>query len=260
MRSQVTTAFPPTILAYTSLPTHHPRNRIPKRTQPPVTHSSLTCHLTLYVIIGKNWKSKSDQEFVGLCQDSALAEKEGPLRAGRLFCGCDSCILLTFDECKMIAFVGKKMRQNTPLAKGISTQVPQLVALEEWADELEAGMLVAVNVAADQREHEGAYWLAKLRTGAYLLPEDMIFAGQQFEAGWIVVEAQWYKLEKPSLRGYKLLSERTFILVNAMVRLSNLKFAGSRSGPQHRELRSGGMDFLGDDEHHAILDNLCVEC
>ena len=39
-------------------------------------------------------------------------------------------------------------------------------------------------------------------------------------------------------------------------RLSNLKFSGSRGGSQQRELRSGGMEFLGDDEHHAILDNL----
>lgn len=159
----------------------------------------------------------------------------------------------------MTAFVGKKLRQSTPLAKGVSTQVPQLIALEEWADELKADMLVAVNVAADQRGHEGTYWLAKLRTGAYVLPQDMLCCGQEFEAGWFVVEAQWYKLEKPRLRGYKLQPEKTFILVNAMVRLSNLKFSGSRGGPQHRELRSGGMEFLGDDEHYLILDNLREE-
>ena len=60
----------------------------------------------------------------------------------------------------------------------------------------------------------------------------------------------------PEVRGYKILPEKILILVNAMVRLSNLKFTSSRSGPQQRQLRSGGMDFLGDDEHFAISDNL----
>lgn len=120
-------------------------------------------------------------------------------------------------------------------------------------------MLVAVNVAADQRsEDEGGYWLAKLRTGAYALPRNMLCCGEEFEEGWIVAEARWYKLEKPELRGYKLMPEKVTLLVNAMVRLSNLKFANSSSGPQKRTLRSGGMEFLGDDEHYTILGSMQV--
>ena len=68
-------------------------------------------------------------------------------------------------------------------------------------------------------------------------------------------QAQFYKLEHIDMRGYKLLPEKQLILVNAMVRLSNLSFTGSSSGPQKRVLRSGGIEFLGDDEHFAILDN-----
>lgn len=208
---------------------------------------------------GKNWKSKSDQEFVGLCEDSALAEKDGPIHAARLFCGCAACTLLKFEECTMTEFVGKKLRQTTHLADPASSKIPQTLALEDWADELKPEMIVAVNVAADQRsEDEGGYWLAKLRTGAYALPHNMLCCGEEFEEGWIVAEAQWYKLEKPEVRGYTLMPEKVTILVNAMVRLSSLKFAHSRSGPQNRTLRSGGMEFLGDDEHYAILGSMQV--
>lgn len=71
-----------------------------------------------------------------------------------------------------------------------------------------------------------------------------------------MAEAQWFKLENPRQRGYKLQPEKVLILVNAMVRLAGLKFASSRGGPQQRELRSGGMEFMGDDEHFLILDNI----
>lgn len=101
--------------------------------------------------------------------------------------------------------------------------------------------------------------VAKLFTAAYSLPQNVLRCGQDFEEGWIVAEGQWYELGKLSLRGYTLKREKTLMLVNTMVRIANLRFAGSRSGPQQRELRSGGMEFLGDDEHHAILDHLsCI--
>ena len=51
-----------------------------------------------------------------------------------------------------------------------------------------------------------------------------------------MAEAQWYKLEMPEVRGYKLLPEKILILVNAMVRLSNLKFTSSHSGPHASDL------------------------
>ena len=68
--------------------------------------------------------------------------------------------------------------------------------------------------------------------------------------------AQWYKLENSELRGYKLLLEKKLLLVNTMVRLTDLKFTRGRGGPQQRELRSGGMEFLSDDYHYSILDNM----
>lgn len=88
-------------------------------------------------------------------------------------------------------FVGKNLRQTTPLSDGVSTQVPQLVALQEWADMSNPGMLVAVDVCVDQRGIEGAFILAKLHSCALELPEDALFCGQEFKQGWLVVEASW---------------------------------------------------------------------
>ncbi|KAL3916856.1 MAG: hypothetical protein SGPRY_006642, partial [Prymnesium sp.] len=139
----------------------------------------------------------------------------------------------------MVPLVEKKMRQTTPLALGVATQVPQLIALEDWEEELKPGMLVAVNVAADQRGQEGAYWLAKLCSGVFQLPDNVLCCGQEFREGWLVAEGQWYRKENASLRGYKLQPEKLFLLVNAMVQIGNLKFSSTRGGPQQRELRSG---------------------
>lgn len=58
------------------------------------------------------------------------------------------------------------------------------------------------------------------------------------------------------MRWYKLQYENTLLLVNATVRLAHLSFAGSRGGPQRRQLRSGGIELLGDDEHYTIMDHL----
>lgn len=73
--------------------------------------------MSLYLARRKELEVKSDQEFVGLCEDAALAEKDGPIHSARLFCGCAACTLLKFEECTMTDFVGKKLRQTTHLAE-----------------------------------------------------------------------------------------------------------------------------------------------
>lgn len=51
---------------------------------------------------------------------------------------------------------------TTSLAKGVSYRRPQIESLEEWAAMMKTGMIVAVRVSADERLHDGDYWLAKL--------------------------------------------------------------------------------------------------
>ena len=88
-----------------------------------------------------------------------------------------------------------------------------------------------------------------------------------FEEGWLIAEAQWYKLEQVSERGYRLLPEKRYIVVNAMVRLKGLAFNRTQGGPQQRTLRTtatgpaaaarkegvGGLSFLSEDMHNTIL-------
>ena len=55
----------------------------------------------------------------------------------------------------------------TPLSKGSArVRDGQLLSLQEFAEKLEGGMLVAVNVDDDERDLEGDYWLALLSGAA----------------------------------------------------------------------------------------------
>ena len=76
-------------------------------------------------------------------------------------------------------------------------------SLQEWADNLKANLLVAFKAAADQRHLEGDYWLAKVLGPAFPAPADMVHAGTEYKEGWLICEAQWYKLEQQSERGYR---------------------------------------------------------
>jgi hypothetical protein len=92
--------------------------------------------------------------------------------------------------------VRESKRENQPLPLSAAPS-------QEWADLLEAGMLVAFKAAEDQRQLEGDYWLAKLLGPAFVVPADMLHAGTEYEEGWLICEAQWYKLEQRSERGYR---------------------------------------------------------
>lgn len=134
------------------------------------------------------WGSKSLAEKVGLSTDVAKAQKEGPLLSREGFCACGPCIRLDFSKCEMTAHVGKMQRVAAPLAKGVATRAPQLLALQEWADSLKAGQIVALQVATDQRHLESDYWLAKLLGPAFPAAADMVHAGTEFREGWLICE------------------------------------------------------------------------
>lgn len=112
--------------------------------------------------VASGWGSKMFGEKVGMCADPSRAEKDGPLHVRNLFCACIPCIALKFDHCEMKRHVGKMQHATAPLAKGVATRRPQIESLEEWADKLTAGMIVAVRVASDEQRYENEYWLAKL--------------------------------------------------------------------------------------------------
>ena len=169
-----------------------------------------------------------------------------------------------------------------------------MLSLEAYADWLEAKRLVAVSVDESELELEGPYWLALLTGAAFVVEHDMMYAGQEYRAGWTVVSAQWYRLRQQSDRGYELLPDevrrawaeprpdwwaglryalllrwQVLLVVNHMIFLKDLTFSSSQSGPQGRELRAtatgpaaakrakgSGLSFLSEDTHNLILDAL----
>ena len=209
--------------------------------------------------------------FIGLCEDRRKAEQDGPLRVAKLFCACDPCLLLKTDACLLPHVVGKAVRAQAPLAKGVPVRGPQMVSLEAFAELLDINWLVAVCVDDSEVDVEGPYWLARLSGAAFVLDEDTLFSGQQYRKGWIVAPGRWYKLRQRSERGYELLSEEVLLVVNHMVFLKGLGFASSQSGPQERTLRpnpggphaaqrakGSGLSFFSEDSHNVILDALGV--
>ena len=85
------------------------------------------------------------------CADPQRAEREGPLRTGRMFCSCGPCTLLDFEHCEMTAMMGHTKSVQVPLPRGTASRVPQAQSLEEWAGMLKPGMVVAVRAAAAAR-------------------------------------------------------------------------------------------------------------
>jgi hypothetical protein len=87
-----------------------------------------------------------------------------------------------------------------------------------------------------------------------------IRAGDQFEAGWLVVKVQWYEYHpegnKGLQRAYKLRPGEKTIVVNPLLRIFGIKFeVGAAGEGGQRQLRSGSeaFSFLGSDAHNSIV-------
>ena len=119
---------------------------------------------------------------------------------------------------------------------------------------------------ADRREQslEGLYWLAVLKGKAYTLAEDTVVNTDTIRVGYLVVKAQWLRLEQREcegkLRSYTLLEAETLIIVNHMVRLAGLRFSPGPGGPADRQLRSARekLYYIGLQTHYS-LEACCSE-
>ena len=78
----------------------------------------------------------------------------------------------------------------------------------------------------------------------------MALATDVYEEGWLIVPIKWYALEDKDRRGYKLLNQKRYIVVNAMIRLGGLRFERELPG------RAGGagLSFLGLNAHNLLAD------
>ena len=169
-----------------------------------------------------------------------------------MFCACDACLLFDFANCEMRAQRGPMVSVKVPLKKGEVARTNQIESLVEWAKLLKPGMVVAVRAAAHEVEIEGPYWLLLVDSEAFEMPDDMAHATDELEAGWLVVRGRWYSLKQRSPRGYGRLEAEKLVLVNAMIRLPNVIFAGGAVGKAPRESRSG-LNVLEDDMHNLLM-------
>ena len=84
-----------------------------------------------------------------------------------------------------------------------------------------------------------------LKGKAHTLAEDTVVNTDTIRVGYLVVKAQWLRLEQREcegkcfgLRSYTLLAAETLIIVTHMVLLAGLRFSPGPGGPADRQLRS----------------------
>ena len=102
-----------------------------------------------------------------------------------------------------------------------------------------------------------------LKGKAYTLAEDTVVNTDTIPAGYLVVKAQWLRLEQREcegkLRSYTLLEAETLIIVNHMVRLAGLRFSPGPGGPADRQLRSAREKLYIGLQTHYSLEACCSE-
>ena len=165
--------------------------------------------------------SKKHSSFVGR-HTSAQVFKNGELQACHEFCPCSQCLLGRYLSCELKAEMGSMHRVAVPWLSG--PPLRQLEELAAWGEMLKAGTIVGYTANASETHIEGSYWLALIKGPAFPVPESQVHASDQFEAGWLVVKAQWFELVTTSPRCYKLAAEERLLVVNEMIRLAGLKF------------------------------------
>jgi hypothetical protein len=124
--------------------------------------------------------SMEHHQHVGLCADKETAERDGPLMARGIWCGCKPCVEYDFRNCLMKAEFGPlKGPFYCKLAKNQQTSETRSMALEEFAHSLDDGQTRVVHASKTEWHIEGPYWLAKVSTGVRtsrhpMLPESVL--------------------------------------------------------------------------------------
>lgn len=203
----------------------------------------------------KGWGCHDQHVYAGLCLDRQRAERDGPLRTGPMFCACVPCSMLDFTHCEMTALVGCTRLVQVPLPKGNVSRTPQIESLEEWARVLKPSMVVGVRAVGAEHHLEGSVWLLLVTSEAFAVPENLVHATAEYEAGYLVVRGRFFALEQRSPRGYTLCPQEVLVVVNHMIRLPWVLFNGSAAGKEPRESRSG-LFILGEEWYNRLLDSV----
>ena len=70
-----------------------------------------------------------------------------------------------------------------------------------------------------------------------------------------MVRGRWFELEQRSPRGYKLSPRQVLVVVNSMIRLPNVVFAGGAVGKAPRATRSG-LFVIEEDMYNLLLERV----
>ena len=192
----------------------------------------------------------------------AVVTKDGRLEVRGVPCACLPCTELRFGDCEMKELLACTVKSvKTPRAAGETAGLKQMESLHVWAASLKGKQLVAVRVQKSEQSIEGIFWLAVLKGKPYEATEATLHGTDGIEAGYLVVKAQWLKLEKKDceggLRAYSLLDAEIILVVNHTIRLAGLQFANGKGGPQGRELRgkkeaTAKWLYISRDTQHSI--------
>ena len=175
--------------------------------------------------------SAEKHRFISTCMDAERARLDGQLSTSTAFCGCANCTRFDFSHCLMHGLGGMDTKLEVVKAPRVnfSGAPSQTATLEEFAKTLGKNQLRAVRVDAAEKGIEGNFWLANVLGKAMQATERQANASELFEAGWWIVEIEWYKREPNSIWKYKLLlNSRRWLAVNAIVRVDSLVFEGGR--------------------------------
>ena len=141
-------------------------------------------------------KSKSWHSRIGLQPNAAAAETVGSVTLKRIFCSCAPCAPPRYDvaNCLVPSVVGRTTTKSTPRSAAAPQVTTQAQALADFSVRLAAGSYWPVCVEKDEQVAEGMYWIAQVQGPAERLVDGMQYAGQTFDAGFIVVKVKWLQL------------------------------------------------------------------
>lgn len=172
----------------------------------------------------KPYKNSKKYHFrVGMNTIAAKAS-EGKLTVREGFCACSSCHAPKFDfkNCMFTTMLGRAQSVTCPPLRPVTGVVTRTAEIAEFAKELKAGQVRAVDVVPDQMALEGApFWLCLLVGDAFQASEPVVFGGEYFEEGFYLVKMKWYEFVRNDSSGqrcYRLLADERMLSVHSLIR------------------------------------------
>jgi len=123
----------------------------------------------------------------------------------RAFCACPSCAVpkCDFDKCKVNVITGNINPVTVMSVTGTPMQ-PMTRTLTAFGATLAAGEFRAVNVAEDEKQLEGQYWVVRLVEGMVVADRDFTYGGEAILNGFLFAKAQWLQYMKTDLKGRRI--------------------------------------------------------